>query len=144
MILTRSSDLPSGGLHDFKGQYLALLEEANSEQFFYGTPLDPKAFRQVILHGGNVVGAFEYGTTEFEGRNYYRTNRPYTRKEFRGQGHMREALEFWYVHRRPALSWIDDENVSSIRLFQSLGFRIGRSYFHKNKDGHFYILTHDA
>lgn len=125
-------------------QYEALLEEAKSEAFFYGTPLDNMVDRQLVIVDDRVIGCFEHGKITFEGKSYFRTNRPYTKKEFRGKGYMLEALKFWYMDRRPAMSWIDDENISSIRLFQNLGFRQGKAFFHKNKDGHFYFLTHDA
>lgn len=125
-------------------QYEALLEEAKSEAFFYGTPLNHMKERQVVIVDDQVIGAFEHGKIEFEGKSYFRTNRPYTKKEFRGKGYMLEALKFWYVHRRPAMSWIDDENISSIRLFQNLGFRKYKALFHKDKNGHFYLLTQDA
>lgn len=125
-------------------QYQALLVEANKEPFFYGNPLDPKTPRQAIIYRRDVVGFFEDGKVEYEGKSYFRTNRPYTGREHRGQGYMLEALKFWYLDRRPAMCWIDDENISSIRLFQNVGFRVYSKLHHKNKDGSVFLLTHDA
>lgn len=125
-------------------QYEDLLEEAKSESFFYGVPLNHMTDRQVIIVNGQVAGAFEFGKAEYEGRSYHRTNCPYTMRAFRGQGIMLDALSHWYAFRRPAMCWIDDENVSSIRLFQNLGFRKASSLFHKGKDGSVYFLTKDA
>lgn len=126
---------------ELQEQYEALLLEANNEPFFYGNPLDPNAPRMVVVIDEFVVGFFEIGTMEYEGRSYYRTNRPYTKKDCRGKGYMLDALKSWYNRRRPALSWIDDDNLSSIRLFQNLGFVSKQALFHKNKHGHLYILV---
>lgn len=136
MILLLSSYLTP----TVKEQYEGLLEEAKKEKFLYGIPLDPKQKRCVILQKGTVVGAFEFGTSEQEDVTYFRTNRPYTLKAYRGQGLMFEALTHWYAARRPAMSWIDDENAASITLFSRLGFVKDRALNYQNKDGHFYFL----
>lgn len=124
-----------------KEQYEALLEEAMKERFLYGVPLDPKQKRCVLVQEGNVAGACEFSTSEQEGVTYFRTNRPYTLKAYRGKGLMFEALSHIYKTHRPAMSWIDDENTSSIALFTRLGFVKDRALHYKNKDGHFYFLT---
>lgn len=121
-------------------QYEALLEEAKSEAFFYGEPLNHIKQRQVVILDGKVVGCFEHGTIDYEGRSYWRTNRPYTMKAYRGRGLMLAALIQWYSTRRPAMCWIDDDNTSSIRLFQNVGFRKETALHHKDKDGHIYLL----
>lgn len=125
-------------------QYEALLREAETEEFFYGIPLNHMTPRMVIVVEDQVVGCFEYGRLEFEGRGYHRTNRPYVLKQSRGKGIMQEALQFYYKDKRPAMCWIDDENISSIRLFQNVGFRQDKSLFHKGTNGHIYLLTSDA
>lgn len=133
--------LPDSPNQNLQKEYEALLEEANAEPFFYGQPLNPKALRMVVVKDCMVVGCFEIGTTTYEGRVYYRTNRPYTKKECRGKGYMLEALKLWYNKRRPAMGWIDDDNLSSIRMFQNLGFVKAGPLFHKDKNGHLYFLT---
>lgn len=125
-------------------QYEALLREAESEEFFYGIPLNHMTPRQVIIIDDQVVGCFEAGTLEYDDRRYHRTNRPYVLKAFRGKGIMQEALQFYYKDKRPAMCWIDDKNISSIRLFQNVGFSKSHPVFHKGTDGHIYFLTKDA
>ena len=124
-------------------QYEELLEEANSEAFFYGVPLNHMASRQVVIIDDNVVGCFEFGTVQYEGRSYHRSNRPYTLRAYRGRGLMLAALIHWYAFRRPAMCWIDDDNISSIRMFQNVGFRKSDPLNHKGQDGHVYFLTRD-
>lgn len=121
-------------------QYEELLEESNSETFFYGTPLNHMKERIVVIEDDQVVGAFEPGVIEYQGRYYSRTNRPYTPKEFRGRGYMQNALRLWYFDKKPAMAWIDDDNVSSIRLFQNVGFVKDHFLHHKGKDGFVYFL----
>jgi RimJ/RimL family protein N-acetyltransferase len=122
-------------------QYQALLKEAETERFFYDIPLNHTKQRQVIIdEESNVIGAFESSRIGYEGRNYYRTNRPYVFEQYRGQGIMTTVLRDWYKERRPALCWIDDENVASIKVFISLGFEQGLRFQAKTKWGHFYIL----
>ncbi|BCM95058.1 hypothetical protein [Burkholderia phage FLC6] len=122
-------------------QYHALLEESDSEPMFYGKPLDRKAKRQIVLDDDdNVVGAFEYTRTLWEGTYYWRANRPYVMKAHRGKGLLYPALRLWFLNRRPALAWIDDENLASIRLFFSLGFSREYAYTMHGKLGHFYVL----
>jgi RimJ/RimL family protein N-acetyltransferase len=122
-------------------QYDALLHESKDETFFYGDKLDPKRSRQVILNeDGNVVGAFEFKRMYYDGRYYWRTNRPYTLKAYRGQGIMGQVLKEWYAQRRPSIAWIDEENLSSIRLFASIGFVQERAAEMHGKSGHFYVL----
>ena len=121
-------------------QYEELLEESNKEDFFYGEGLNHMKERVVVITDDMVVGFFEPGTTQFEGKSYFRTNRPYTRKSVRGNHLMRDALIQWYKGRCPGLAWIDDQNVSSIRLFQAIGFVKSKPFFHKKRDGHFYLL----
>ena len=125
-------------------QYEALLEEAKSEAFFYGVPLNHMAERQVVILDNEVVGCFETGKVEYNGKSYHRTNRPYTLKAFRGRGLMLAALIHWYAFRRPAMCWIDDENISSIRMFQNVGFIKSGALTHKGQLGHTYFLTRDA
>ncbi|BAU71403.1 hypothetical protein [Ralstonia phage RSL2] len=125
-----------------QSQYLELLEESRDEPMFYGKPLDPKRDRQIVLNkDGDVVGAFEFTRTYWEGRYYWRTNRPYVFKKYRGQGLLVPALTEWYSDRRPALAWIDEENIASIRLFFSLGFTRDKPYVMHGKQGHFYVLS---
>lgn len=121
-------------------QYQELLRESGMETFFYGTPLNHMKERIVLIVDGNVVGAFEPGTVSYDGKIYYRTNRPYTFKEQRGKGYMLEALKQWYQNRRPAMCWIDDSNLSSIRLFQNVGFRRDHDLEHKGQQGSIYFL----
>jgi GNAT superfamily N-acetyltransferase len=123
-------------------QYDALLLESQSEVFFYGDKLDPKRTRQVILNEmGNVVGAFEFKRMFYDGKYYWRTNRPYVLKNYRGLGIMGQVLREWYAVRRPSIAWIDDENLSSIRLFASIGFMEERAAEMHGKPGHFYVLS---
>lgn len=123
-----------------KEQYDALLEEAKQEKFLYGVPLDPKLKRCVLVENGIVVGACEIDASEQEDVTYFRTNRPYTLRAHRGKGLMFEALSHLYKTNRPAMAWIDDENISSITLFTRLGFVKEKHLHYKNKDGHFYFL----
>lgn len=127
-----------------KVQYHQLIHESVGEASLYGVPLNPLPARQVVIVDGKVVGAFEYGQGTYDGKTYHRTNRPYVLREYRGNGIMQIALESWYKFRRPAMAWIDDDNIASIRLFQNVGFRKTDKLFHKEKDGHVYILSKDA
>jgi RimJ/RimL family protein N-acetyltransferase len=123
-------------------QYDQLLLESQDETFFYGDKLDPKRTRQVVLNeDGCVVGAFEFKRMMYDGKYYWRTNRPYTLKAYRGRGIMGQVLKDWYAVRRPSIAWIDDENLSSIRLFASIGFQEERAAEMHGKQGHFYVLT---
>ena len=122
-------------------QYTELLEESRDEPMFYGKALDPKRPRQIVLdEEDNVVGAFEFTRTYWEGTYYWRANRPYVLKKYRGRGLMVPALRFWFLNRRPALAWIDEENIASIRLFFSLGFSKDKPGVMHGKQGHFYVL----
>lgn len=121
-------------------EYDRLMDEADMERFFYGERLNRKTERTIIVIGETVVGFFEHGRVSFNGVPYYRTNRPYTALAHRGHGYMTKALVEWYANRRPAMSWIDDENLSSIRLFQNVGFRKVEAFHNKHRDGHFYKL----
>lgn len=123
-----------------KIQYDNLLEESKEEPYLYGKGLVPALSRQVIVHDNNVVGCFESGQILFENKMYHRTNRPYTAKAYRGKGLMFDALQDWYSYRRPAMCWIDDDNQASIALFTRLEFIRKEPFFHKEKDGHIYIL----
>lgn len=140
MILLRDIELQQPQIQ----QYEALLEEAKSEAFFYGIPLNHMASRQVVIIDDKVVGCFEFGKVQYEGRSYHRSNRPYTLRAYRGRGLMLAALIHWYTFRRPAMCWIDDDNISSIRLFQNVGFRKSDPLVHKDKAGHVYFLTRDV
>ncbi len=122
-------------------EYERMLEESDAEKFFYGIPLKRKAERTVIIVGESVVGFFEHGMSTFNGQRYYRTNRPYTAVIHRGHGYMVNALKMWYQERRPGMCWIDDENISSIRLFHNVGFRKVEAFFHEGKHGCFYRLS---
>lgn len=124
-----------------RNQYQELLEESRDEPMFYGKALDPKRPRQIVLdENDNVVGAFEYTRTYWEGTYYWRANRPYVLKAHRGKGLLVPALRLWFLNRRPALAWIDDENLASIRLFFSLGFEKQHVGTMHGKLGHFYVL----
>lgn len=124
-----------------RNQYLELLEESRTEPMFYGKALDPKRPRQIVLDDNdNVVGAFEYTRTYWEGTYYWRANRPYVLKAHRGKGLLVPALRLWFLNRRPALAWIDDENLASIRLFFTLGFERQHPGRMHGKQGHFYVL----
>lgn len=137
MKLILSSDLDN----DQFSQYVSLISESKDEPYFYGLGLDINKPRQVIIDDhSTVVGVFEFGTTEYEGKFYHRTNRPYVLNAYRGKGIMSPVLRDWYKTRRPALCWIDDENVASIKVFISLGFEQGLRFQAKTKWGHFYIL----
>jgi len=124
-----------------QSQYQELLEESRSEPMFYGKPLDPKRRRQIVLDDdNNVAGAFEFTRTYWDGTYYWRANRPYVLKKYRGRGLMVPALRLWFLNRRPALAWIDDENVASIGLYYALGFEQVKFGMMHGKRGHYYVL----
>lgn len=125
---------------ELEKQYKHLLQESRKDRFFDIDPTDKEYDnykRQVVILGNKVVGAFEFYKSEFEGKSYFRTNRPYVLNAYRGKGIMLEALSRWYEHRRPAMAWIEDKNISSIRLFQNVGFRKKIAV----QDGYLYFLT---
>jgi RimJ/RimL family protein N-acetyltransferase len=124
-------------------QYEALLDKANTDPQFYGIKL-PDVERVVMFLDGEVIGFFEPEKMEYKGYAVFRSNRPYVAKEHRGQGYMHQALKMYYSQRKPGLAWVDDDNIASIRLFLSIGFKKEDAFFHKNKNGHFYILPRNA
>lgn len=134
------------GLHKldatyFLDKYQKLLVSADEDPFFYGVPLDKETPRILICTDDDVAGFFEFGRTTYDGKSYFRANRPYIAPTQRGKGIMKEALKHWFGIRKPAMAWIDDENISSIRLYQSLGFVNNHPLIHKQKDGHVYFLS---
>lgn len=143
-----SINLVPDGVSDgryYYDKYQELLKTANADPHFYGIPLDKDADRTLLCTDDDVVGFFEITRQAwFEGTAYWRANRPYTAPAYRGQGFMREALEKWFRNRKPAMAWIDDDNISSIRLYQSLGFAKNKALVHKDKNGHVYLLPRDS
>lgn len=137
MILVLSTRLSTA----LKEQYQHLLEESDSEPSLDGVKLDPSVKRIVFIDDGVVIGACEITYTNFEDKSYFRTNRPYLMKQYRGRGLMFEALSYIYRTKRlPSLARINDDNESSIRLFTRLGFVRGRAEVNRGKEGHFYFL----
>lgn len=77
--------------------------------------------RMAILHDG-VVGFFSPFQQCHQGRDYWRAGPLYLMQGMRGQGIMRQALQEFFASHTPGLTWIDDTNEASIRLFTFLGF----------------------
>lgn len=143
-----SIGLVTNGVRDgryYYDKYQELLTTANADPYFYGIPLNPETERTLLCSDDDVVGFFEIGMQNwFEGTAYYRANRPYTAPAYRGHGYMHDALKQWFKDRKPAMAWIDDNNISSIRLYQGLGFVKTKALVHKEKNGHVYILPRDS
>lgn len=101
--------------------------------------------RTAILLDGAVVGFLSPYIFTMSGERYWRAGPLYLTPSVRGKGFMREVLLAFFDTHYPGLTWIDDTNKASIKLYVSLGFTRHSPWPAANGgQGHWYTQTESS
>jgi predicted acetyltransferase len=127
-------------------QWELVVKEASLDPFIGGDWLkcildEPGEKPICFFKDGNLLGFMIPRQEMTKSRKlYWRSGAVYLMKIHRGKGIIGQILyDFFYDHH-PAISWIDDRNAASIKLFTGLGFVAKGKYEDVGGDGHWYIL----
>jgi RimJ/RimL family protein N-acetyltransferase len=130
--------------------FQAVLKEAAQNQFLGGDEETSVAKRPkcvVILHGDKEepIGFYTPKKQNLLGKDHWRAGIIFISSRFQGQGIMKKVLGDFFATHQPGLSWIEDANAASIRLFTSLGFtQFKRRDSDDGRPGHWYIQKKGA
>lgn len=122
-----------------------VLQEAAKSPFLGGDEETSVAKRPkcvVILYGAKEepVGFYTPKKQNLLGKDHWRAGIIFLAERFQGKGIMSATLRSFFATHQPGLSWIEDANAASIRLFTSLGFtQFKRRDSDDGRPGHWYI-----
>lgn len=121
-----------------------VIQEASKDTYLKednGDEIVPKAHSVVILYGNTEepVGYYTPKSQTYEGKRYWRAGTLYLLSRYRGKGIMQAALADYFDSKPRCLSWIEDANTDSVRMFTSLGFTKAKPKVYTERPGHWYV-----
>jgi RimJ/RimL family protein N-acetyltransferase len=134
VTVKKSTGLTSDQLKDL----IAMADRANKDPTLAGYVDNPS---MAVFIGQELVGFFSPRKTSYQGKPHWRAGALWTEPKHRHKGVMKKALEEFFATHHPCLSWIEDTNGASIKLFLRLGFKKGPKRDLEDTPGHWYTKS---
>lgn len=124
--------------------FKAVMNESSTDPFLFGYGKEdvPKERCIVILYGSSEVpiGFYTPRKQNVKGKDHWRAGTLFIQKAYQNKGIMYSVLNEFFSTHLPGLSWIDNTNTKSIKLFKKLGFIEGKARTDDDgSEGHWWV-----